>query len=117
MGLFSGIASCFDSLFSSSSVADTAISSASGNEGFGSADCAPTVNEQSRDSSSSSNDTSDVFSAWGTATPNQVASESCSVFHGSSFTDVTYGSIDSGISSASSFDSNSSFSSSFDSWT
>ena len=116
MGFFSGIASCFDSLFSSSSVADPAISSA-GNEGFRSSDCAPTVNEQSRESVSLSNDTSDVFSAWGTATPNQVASESCSVFHGSSFTDVTYGSIDSGISGASSFDSNSSFSSSFDSWT
>jgi hypothetical protein len=117
MGLFSGIASCFDSLFSTSSVADTPTSTLSGNEDFGSADCAPMVNEPSDGSSSSSNDTSEVFSAWGTATPNQVASESCSVFHGSSFTDVTYGSIDSGISGAPSFDSNSSVSSSFDSWT
>jgi len=115
MGLFSGIASCFDSLFSSSLPADTPTSSLPGNEGFGSAECAPTVSEPSGGNSSSSNDTVDVFSAWGTATPNQVASESCSLFHGSSFTDVTYGSSDSGISSSSSFDSSSSFSSSFDS--
>lgn len=115
MGLFSGIASCFDSLFSSSLPAHTPSSSLPGNEGFGAADCAPIVSEPSGGNSSSSNDTSDVFSAWGTATPNQVASESCSVFHGSSFTDVTYGSIDSGISSSSSFDSGSSFSNSFDS--
>ena len=115
MGLFSGIASCFDSLFSSSLPADTPTSSLPGNEGFGSADCAQIVSDPSGGSSSLSNDTSDVFSAWGTATPNQVASESCSVFHGSSFTDVTYGSSDSGISSSSAFDSGSSFSSSFDS--
>ncbi len=115
MGLFSGIASCFDSLFSSSLPADTPTSPLLGNEGFGSSDCAPIVSDPSGGSSSSSNDTSDVFSAWATATPNQVASESCSVFHGSSFTDVTYGSSDSGISSSSSFDSGSSFSSTFDS--
>ena len=116
MGLFSGIASCFDSLFSSSSVAVTATSSLAGNEGFGSADSQPMVSEPSRDgSSSSSNDTADIFSAWGTATSNQVASEICSLVHASSFTDVSYGLIDSGSSGASSFDSSSSFSSSFDS--
>ncbi len=115
MGLFSGIASCFDSLFSSSSVADTATSSLAGNAGFGSADSLPMVSEPSGGGSSSSNDTADIFSAWGTATSNQVASESCSLVHASSFTDVSYGSIDSGSSGASSFDSSSSFSSSFDS--
>jgi hypothetical protein len=118
MGLFSGIASCFDSLFSSSSLADTPTSSSSDHDGFGSVDCPPMMNEQSSGSSNSI-DTSDVFSAWGTATPNQVASESgsCSLFHGNSFTETTYGSIDSG--SSSSFDGGSSFSSSssFDSWT
>jgi hypothetical protein len=77
------------------------------------------VSEPSGGSSSSSHDMSDVFSAWGTATPNQVACESgsCSLFHGSSFTDVTYGSGDTGISSSSSSDSGSNCSSSFDSWT
>jgi hypothetical protein len=115
MGLFSGIASCFDSLFSSPSPADTPTLPSSGNDNFSSADCPPIVSEQSGGSSNSSMDTSDVFSAWATATPNQVAAESCSLSHGNSFTDSTYGSIDSGISSSSSFDSGSSFSSGFDS--
>lgn len=116
MGLFSGIASCFDNLFSSSSAAAAPSLLSSGSDGFGSADCAPMTTERSIGNSNSSDSTSDVFSAWGTATPNQVAAESGSLFHGNSFTDTTYGSIDSG--SSSSFDNGSSFSNgSFDSWT
>jgi hypothetical protein len=116
MGIFSGTIDSITDFFSDSSAAsDTASLSPLSSSSSAVSDLSPSINDRSE--SSSSSDTSDPFSAWGTSTPNQVASESCTVYPGNEFTQTTYGSFDSGISGSSSFDSSSSCGSSFDSWT
>jgi hypothetical protein len=110
MGIFSGIISSVSDFFSSTHLNEAATFESQGSNISSDPCTSPAIADQSVGSSISSSDTSDVFSAWGTATPNQICSESCSISHGNSFTDVTYGSFDSGISCSSSFDGGSSFS-------
>jgi hypothetical protein len=114
MNIFSGILSSITNFFSDNSATTDATPIWTSSDDIGRAD---DVSASTSDAGGSTvhSDTSDVFSAWGTACPNQIASESGSLFASNSFTEVSYGSIDSGISSSSSFDSGSSFSSSFDS--
>jgi hypothetical protein len=115
MGLFSGIFSSLNDFFTGTPSTDVATSESHQSSSSSDSSSTPTMTEHSCGNSSSSSDTSDVFSAWGTATPNEICAESCSISHSNSFTDITYGSIDTGISCSSSFDTGSSFTSSFDS--
>ena len=116
MGIFSGIIDSITDFFSDSSAAsDTASLSPLSSSSSAVSDLSPSINDRSE--SSSSSDTSDPFSAWGTSTPNQVACESVSLFRANDFTHTSYGSFDSAIGGSSSVDSPSGCGSSFDSWT